>query len=191
MQNKEAHQPGLNGRKASLSQGSGNAYGVNSPSSATRPGTRRRETTDSNPFSPGGLASPSTGRFNRDESSPWFSRKGGEPRDAEADGNEGEQAAREAPTRAPYGNLTRSVTAGSSGSSMWPASGGQTTPGAGGFGNFAIGGGSVIGDKRVGSTAASSRLAHLMPKEGADASSPKASDVPNPLNQQSCKPGQS
>lgn len=185
MQNKEAHQPGLNGRKASLSQGSGNAYGVNSPSSATRPGTRRRETTDSNPFSPGGLASPSAGRFNRDESSPWFSRKGGEPRDAEADGNEGEQAAREAPTRAPYGNLTRSVTAGSSGSSMWPASGGQTTPGAGGFGNFAIGGGSVIGDKRVGSTAASSRLAHLMPKEGADASSPKASDVPNPLNQQS------
>lgn len=176
----------MNGRKTSVSQGAGNAYGVSSPSSATRPGTRRRETVDSNPFSAGGLASPTAGRFNREESSPWFSRKGTENREAETENAEGEQASREAPSRHPYSTLTRSVTTGSSGGSMWPpSSAGQTTPGAGGFGNFAIGGGSVIGDKRVGSTAAGSRLAHLIPKDGAEASSPRASDMPNPLNQQS------
>lgn len=67
---------------------------------------------------------------------------------------------------------------------MWSSTT-PTTPG-GGFGNFAIGGGaSVIGDKRVGSTAGGSRLAHLIPKDSTDVSSPKAVETPNPLNQQS------
>lgn len=53
---------------------------------------------------------------------------------------------------------------------MWPPSN-PATPGAGGFGNFAIGGGSSVGDKRAAGGAGGSRLAHLIPKDG-DAAKP-------------------
>src|SRR4030081_839782 len=73
---KDQNTPGsANGRKLSVSHGQGgsSSYGLTSPTS-TRPGTRRRETSDSLPYA--SLASPGgTGRFNRDELSPMFSRK--------------------------------------------------------------------------------------------------------------------
>ncbi|KAK2594593.1 kinesin-like protein [Conoideocrella luteorostrata] len=174
-QSKEGHQGNVNGRKTSVSQGSGNGFGVISPSSVTRPGTRRRETLESNPFS-GGLTSPTTtGRFSREDSSPWTQRRGNdlresEPDDADADADTSVQ---EVPSKVPFGNLIRSNTAGSTSmSSMWPPSN-PPTPGGGssGFGNFAMPSTPTVGEKRVGSGAPSgsgSRLAHLIPKDVID-----------------------
>lgn len=181
-QNKEA-QPGVvNGRKASLSHGAGNTFGVSSPSSATRPGTRRRETLESNPFSAGGLASPTTARGGRDDPSYWFQRKNSELKESEPEEPEAEPATRaDPPSKLPFGNLARSNTSGSAGmGSMWPPSNQATTPGAagGGFGNFALPSPAAIGDKR-GASSGGSRLAHLIPKET------PAGEGQNPLNQQS------
>lgn len=184
-QNKEGHQPNVNGRKASVSHGAGNAYGVSSPSSAPRPGTRRRETHDANPFS-AGLNSPSTtGRFGRDDQgSQWLPRKTGEGRDADADEQAADAAARDGQDRPILPNLMRANTSGSAGmSSMWPSSN-PSTPGIGGFGNFAIGSGSAVGDKRVGASSGGSRLAHLMPKESSEGVT-KNSEGPGAGGQQS------
>ena len=52
---------------------------------------------------------------------------------------------------------------------MWPSSN-PSTPGLGGFGNFSIGAGSAVGDKRVGGSSGGSRLAHLIPKENSESS---------------------
>ncbi|KAF4966569.1 hypothetical protein FSARC_5811 [Fusarium sarcochroum] len=186
-QNKDAHQGGANGRKASLSQGASNTFGVSSPSSATRPGTRRRETTDSNPFGGGGLASPTAaGRFSRDDPSYWFPRKNNDLKESEPDESDSDPFSREAPGKLPpFGNLMRSNTGGIGGvGSMWPPSN-QTTPGAGGFGNFALTSSPAVGDKRVGGAASGSRLAHLIPKDSSDNLGGKAAESPNPLNQQS------
>ncbi|KAI5457121.1 hypothetical protein BGZ63DRAFT_428545 [Mariannaea sp. PMI_226] len=187
-QNKEGHQAGgTNGRKASLSQGASNTFGVSSPSSAARPGTRRRETVDSNPFSSSSMASPTApGRFSRDDPSYWFPRKSSELKENEPDDSDGEQQPRDPGNRAPpFGTLMRSNTGGLGNmGSIWPSSN-PTTPIAGGFGNFALPS-STIGDKRAGGgNVGGSRLAHLMPKEGSDVGGVKLGEGSNPLNQQS------
>ncbi|OAA54859.1 GYF domain protein [Cordyceps fumosorosea ARSEF 2679] len=166
-QSKETHQPNGSGRKPSISHGTGNAYGVTSPSSATRPSTRRRETVDSNPFSSSGLGSPTgPGRFSsRDDQTFWFNRKAGESKDSDAQDQSADQARDQAKSTLP--GLMRANTAGTVGmSSIWPPSN-PSTPGAGGFGNFSIGS-STIGDKRIGGTTGGSRLAHLMPKDSSE-----------------------
>ncbi|KFA78803.1 hypothetical protein S40288_05498 [Stachybotrys chartarum IBT 40288] len=166
-QNKDGHAANLNGRKASVSHGSTNNFSLSSPISATRPGTRRRETVESNPFS-SALNSPTANRFAREDSY-WLPRKTGDTKDIEPDEQEPESAARETSSKGPFGNLIRMNTTGSAAiSPIWPPSS-ATTPGAatGGFGNFALPHSSA-GDKRVGG---GSRLAHLIPK---DASEPAA-----------------
>ncbi|OAQ98707.1 hypothetical protein LLEC1_06661 [Akanthomyces lecanii] len=181
-QNKEAHQPNGSGRKSSISQGTGNAYGVTSPSSATRPSTRRRETVDSNPFSSSGLGSPTgPNRFSRDDQTYWFNRKAGDPKEPDADEQTVDQAREQVNPILP--SLMRANTAGAVGlSSIWPPSN-PPTPGAGGFGNFSIGS-SAVGDKRVGGAAGGSRLAHLMPKDSSENMSAKGSDANTPTGQQ-------
>lgn len=169
----------MNGRKASLSHGSGNAYGVISPSSATRPGTRRRETAEASPFG-GGITSPTTaGRFTRDDSSPWTQRRGNDLRESEPDDGDMEQSGREPQNKLPFGNLMRSNTTGTANmSSLWPPSN-QTAPG-GGFGNFTMPSSTTIGDKRAGvgagSSGGGSRLAHLIPKDNQESSVSKSGD---------------
>ena len=111
----------------------------------------------------------------------WAPRKSGDVKEME-EGQELERNdQRDASTRLPFGNLIRSHTTGSPGtSSAWPPStqSGAITPGTGGFGAFAMPS-STIGDKRVGGT---SRLAHLIPKDGPD---PKQAEV---QGQQSWRP---
>ncbi|KAM0668948.1 hypothetical protein ACQRIU_002510 [Beauveria bassiana] len=175
-QNKEAHQPNGSGRKPSISHGTGNAYGVTSPSSATRPSTRRRETVDSNPFSSSGLGSPTggAGRFSRDDQAYWFNRKAGDSKESETEDQSVDQPRDQAKPTLP--GLMRANTASAVGmSSIWPPSN-PSTPGTGGFGNFSIGS-SAVGDKRVGGAAGGSRLAHLMPKDSSDNMSTKAPDA--------------
>ncbi|KAG5978797.1 hypothetical protein E4U55_005912 [Claviceps digitariae] len=191
-QNKDAHPANVNGRKSSISQGSGNVFGVISPSSAARPGTRRRETIESNPFSSASLTSPTaatTGRFSREDFSPWTQRRGNDLRDSEPDDADADTSARETAPKLPFGNLLRSNTAGSATvSSIWPPSNPPTPGGGGAFGNFALTSTSTIGDKRVGSVvpgAGGSRLAHLIPKEGGDSAGSKVADSQSGTTQQS------
>ncbi|KAM0245255.1 hypothetical protein ACHAQJ_010601 [Trichoderma viride] len=181
-QTKEGHQTAVNGRKPSLSHAPGTNFGVSSPSSAVRPSTRRRETVDSNPFSPSNLASPTaTSRFSRDDPL-WFSRKSGDLRESENDDPDTEPASRDAP-KLPIGGLMRSNTStGVSMGSMWPSS---TTSGAGGFGNFALPTSPAVGDKRPGGAPGGSRLAHLIPKDNAEGTAGKSSEAQNPQGQQS------
>ncbi|KND91550.1 GYF domain-containing protein mpd2, partial [Tolypocladium ophioglossoides CBS 100239] len=187
-QTKDGHPGNINGRKASVSHAPGNAFGVNSPSSVTRPGTRRRETLESNPFSSGGLASPTaTGRFSREDSSSWLPRKSSELKESDPDDGDADQNTREAPGKLPFSNLMRSNTSGSANmSAIWPPSN-QTTPGVGGFGNFSMAASSAVGDKRVGGGAGTggSRLAHLMPKDQHDNAASKSGDGQNISGQQS------
>ena len=162
-QNKVANGPtSINGRKISFSQGS-NSFGLASPGSS-RPSTRRRETSESSPFS-GGLTSPSgTGRFSRDEQSPYFARRANETKDNPEEREENKHNLH-------LGGLMRSNTAGSAlGGSPW----GVTSPTAaispmGNFGSFGMGGSipPTPIDKRTpfSTTRGESRLAHLMPKE--------------------------
>ncbi|GJN79235.1 hypothetical protein PLIIFM63780_002748 [Purpureocillium lilacinum] len=174
--NKDGHQGNLNGRKASVSHGAGNSYGVNSPSSVTRPGTRRRETLESNPFSAGGLASPTAGRFSREDSSSWLPRKPTELKESEPDDGESEHGAREGQGKLPFGTLMRSNTSGSVGvSAIWPTSS-QAAPSGGAFGNFALPT-SAVGEKRAGGAAGGSRLAHLIPKDNQDTAAPKSGEA--------------
>jgi PERQ amino acid-rich with GYF domain-containing protein len=187
-QNKDGnHQgaSGVNGRKTSVSVGSAANYQTSSPSAASRPGTRRRETTDTNPFPTGpSTASPTASRFVRDES--WLPRRSTELKETTiSDEPEEVAGAREAgpPKSQPFG-LPRSNTMGTSGfgaaSSLW-GSGPASTGATGAFGSFALPT-PATGDKRFG-TAAGSRLAHLIPKdkESADggAAAAKPSDAPS------------
>ncbi|KAH8651038.1 hypothetical protein BX600DRAFT_483581 [Xylariales sp. PMI_506] len=167
----------LNGRKTSVSHGaSNNNFSLASPSSASRPGTRRRETTDTNPYSgsaAGGLASPTAARPPRDEASFW-PRKNAEVKDsmyeeAEEDLNLRDAAPGQNPSL-PFGGLMRNNTASSAtglaaASALW----GQpvTSPSVGSFGNFALPGSSAIGDKRPPANT-QSRLARLLPKDSND-----------------------
>lgn len=178
-QNKEGNHPGggLNGRKTSVSHGGSNNFGVNSPSSASRPGTRRRETTDTNPFSGGGgLVSPS--RPSRDDPAYWFNRKNADLKDSEPDDDAHPRDAGP-PKPLVFGGLGRNNTTPAVGlgpSSPWQATspsgasalgGFGAAPGMGSFGNFAHPS-SAIGEKRPGPARGESRLAHLIPKDGSD-----------------------
>lgn len=173
---------GINGRKASVSQGASNAFGVSSPSSATRPGTRRRETSDANPFS---LASPTaTGRAGRDDAT-WLPRRGTEKEPEQQEDDTSSMISSRVP--APFGNLMRSNTAGTPNmSSLWGNSQPSTPSttgafGGGGFGNFALG--APIGPEKKLAPGAS-RLAHLMPKDG-EGGSGRPGEGQGALNQSS------
>jgi PERQ amino acid-rich with GYF domain-containing protein len=180
---KEQNTPGSsNGRKTSISHGQGGAssFGLTSPTSS-RPSTRRRETGDSVPYS--SLASPGgTGRFNRDETSPFFSRKptdakdslygtsGSEDRPDEGSGNITSKIA------LPFGGLMRSNTGGNA-LTNGPTSPWATTPASatlspmGNFGNFAMPGQQpTLGEKRsgFGTARGESRLVSLMPRESSE-----------------------
>jgi len=167
-QSKEAAPAGgaVNGRKASMSHGSN--YGLSSPSTASRPGTRRRETGESSAFPSAGLASPTGAGRLRDD---WFPRKSLEARDApfEDDGDDLPAQARPGA----FGTLGRSNTAGGGGlggASPWGPTGaaGVQGPGSalGSFGSFAMP--PTIGDKRFASGRGESRLAHLIPKDSSE-----------------------
>ncbi|KAH6631236.1 hypothetical protein F5144DRAFT_570458 [Chaetomium tenue] len=185
-QNKEGAHPGpggLNGRKASISVGNQTHHPNSSPSTASRPGTRRRETADTNPFPGQSTASPTANRYGREE--PWLPRRSTELKETVSDEPEEETSARDAaPGRPqqPFG-LPRSNTTGTSGfggqSSLWgpaPAPA-PTSTGIGAFGNFALTAPGT-GDKRFGA-AGGSRLAHLIPKDSVDGAGPKPSDAPS------------
>ncbi|KAG7111173.1 Transcriptional activator protein DAL81 like [Verticillium longisporum] len=184
-QKEGAQQGGTNGRKTSVSHGSGGpGFGVASPTSASRPSTRRRETTDSNPFAAGGVSSPATARLNRDDSGFLFGRKGGEAKDQDLSEEEGgAPPSRGTPQgRGGFGGLLRSNTAGApiagtNISSLW----GQSNPpppssGMGNFGQFALPTPTALG----GSVRGGSRFANLIPgKEGAeDAGGAKQAETP-------------
>ncbi|PQE20524.1 GYF domain-containing protein [Rutstroemia sp. NJR-2017a BBW] len=167
-QNKDAsgQGPNANGRKTSVSHGSGNSnFGLSSPASS-RPGTRRRETSDSVPFS-AGLGSPAgNGRFPRDESSPFFSRK----LTISDLKDEPEDRPEEPKSSLPFGGLMRSNTTGipmaNAPLSPWgPAPPSATMSPMGTFGAFAMPNPTTPSDKRNFSNRAESRLAHLMPKD--------------------------
>ncbi|KAI1340247.1 hypothetical protein F5Y15DRAFT_406899 [Xylariaceae sp. FL0016] len=181
-QNKEGnHAPGgLNGRKTSLSHGVANNFGLASPSSASRPGTRRRETTDTNPYSGGGgLTSPTSAtRPPRDTGSLWFERKQADQPNTTYEEPEEEVEPRDQSNKSlPFGGLIRNNTAGGGASfgtspSPWPPS---NVGGIGSFGNFALpGSGPAIGEKRPGN--GQSRLAHLIPKDSSDSIGARGSE---------------
>ncbi|KAL2264212.1 hypothetical protein VTK26DRAFT_488 [Humicola hyalothermophila] len=169
---------GANGRKASVSHGSGGNYGTSSPSTTSRPGTRRRETTDTNPFPTGSIASPTANRFAREES--WFPRRSTDLKEPITDEPEEETTGRDNPPRnTPY-SMPRSNTTGAAGfgsqSSLW-GTGGGSAGGIGAFGSFALPT-PPIGEKRFG--AGGSRLAHLIPKDSNNENAgPKPSDAPS------------
>lgn len=172
---KDSAQGGANGRKASVS---GSNYPLSSPSTASRPSTRRRETTDSNPFAAGGgLISPtSTGRF-RDES--WLSRKPAESKEAMHQERDDESHPPSASVRG-FGSLLRSNTSGGVGypapTSPWSTStglGNIAAPGA--FGKFALP--SASADKRLPAPRGESRFAHLLSKDSANNTVTKGIDT--------------
>lgn len=175
------NQTAVNGRKTSVSQGAGNAFAVNSPSSASRPGTRRRETLESNPFS-AAMNSPSAGRNVRDDPSYW-TRKTDLMKESEPDEPESEQGSRD-PSRL-FGNLLRSNTTGSQGAmgGIWSQSN-PGTPGGSAFGNFAIGNPGVASAKPVQGASGGSRLVHLIPTKDTTESTPaRQVEGQNPLSQ--------
>ncbi|KAL1843242.1 hypothetical protein VTJ49DRAFT_2573 [Mycothermus thermophilus] len=172
---------GTSGRKTSISVGNHPSNYQGSPSTAPRPGTRRRETTDTNPFPGPSTASPTASRFARDE--PWLPRRNPDVKEAISDEPEEDTTARDSTQSKPQPSLSmpRSNTTGSSafggGGSIWGSGGASTSMGV--FGNFSLptpglGG---IGDKRLGT--GGSRLAHLIPKDSADHAPPKPSDAPS------------
>ena len=168
-QPKEGAQVGgtVNGRKASVSHGSN--YGLSSPSTASRPGTRRRETAESSAFPSAGLTSPTgAGRFRDD----WFPRKTADTKEPSFDDRGDDAAAQARPGM--FGSLGRSNTGGLAGAStLWGATGSTSTPttnsAVGSFGSFAMP--PTIGDKRFASGRGESRLAHLLPKDSSESMS--------------------
>ncbi|KAK6853767.1 hypothetical protein PG995_010579 [Apiospora arundinis] len=184
----------LNGRKTSVSQGTGGNYSLASPTSASRPGTRRRETTDTNPFSGGGgLNSPLSARPSRDEGGSFWGRKNTDVKETTfEEPEEGATGGGKPNPMMPFSSMMRnnSTTANSglgAASSIWgqasqaPTTPGGSTPsaaiGGGGFGNFALPGAtSAIGEKRPGNTRGESRLAHLIPKDSSDSMNARAAE---------------
>ena len=174
--NKDQSTQGVNGRKSSISQGQGsNAFGLSSPASS-RPGTRRRETSDSI----SGMASPGgSGRFSKDEPSPFLTRKFTDLKDGSEDRPE------EMKKNSPFATLQRSNTAGSAlgngPTSPWGAGPTSAMSPMGNFG-FQLGGSAANpptpSEKRpgFGSMRGESRLAHLMPKESSEDISSKATE---------------
>lgn len=168
----------MNGRKLSISQGQGgvSTFGVTSPTSSSRPGTRRKETSDNAPYS--SLASPAgTGRFGRDESSSYFNRKSTDTKDAFGGGGDTEDRSGEGAATGsnsknalPFGGLMRTNTGGSAFGNGPASPWGATTAMSpmGNFGSFAMNSGSIQSpsEKRpgYGSMRGESRLAALMPR---------------------------
>ncbi|TQN67330.1 GYF domain-containing protein mpd2 [Colletotrichum shisoi] len=202
LQKQEGNQgPGPNGRKASLSHGSAAAYGLASPSSASRPGTRRRETTDSNPSGSGPLASPSATRFSRGDEAFLFGRKNNDVKEQDPSEDDGAgQLQNQGQTKPPYGNLTRSNTTGNPSmganiSSLWGASS-QPSAGVGGSGGGSGGGGGGGSGSGMGSfgqfalptptstigtgSRGGSRFANLMTKDGTDSPAGKTNEASTP-----------
>lgn len=171
------------GRKTSVSQGTSNNFSLASPSSASRPGTRRRETTDTNPYSGGGgLASPASAT--REGGSFWL-RKSNEAKESMYEEPEDDSNPREPPagqsSSHPFAGLVRTNTTSSipglaPASSLWGQSAAPTPsgPGLGGFGNFALSGASAVGDKRP--AGGQSRLARLIPKDSNDSLGARGSE---------------
>ena len=178
--------PSLNGRKTSISQGQG---GLNSNAQG-RPGTRRRETSDSISGNP--LATPSTfGRQSREDTplaTPPSSllRRRTDFKENNT-GSPFEKARLETgiDTSSPFGSWKRNVSgpmsAGIAGpSSPWAPSGPQSA-GFGAFGNFSIDNSSAVpstpAEKRLGfgSMRGESRFKGLMSKESSEdmSSNPK------------------
>ncbi|ESZ93811.1 hypothetical protein SBOR_5806 [Sclerotinia borealis F-4128] len=168
-QNKGPNEQGsnTNGRKTSISHGSGNStFAISSPASS-RPGTRRRETSDSVPFSVGVGSPAGASRFPRDESSPFFTRKLTDVKDDADDRGD------ELKSSLPFGPLMRSNTGGGANLggaplSPWgPAPASATMTPMGTFGAFAMPAPAAPSDKRpgFGNIRGESRLAHLMPKD--------------------------
>ncbi len=181
VQKEGSQSSGANGRKPSVSHGS--AYGMSSPSTASRPGTRRRETAESSAFPSGGVTSPTgTGRFFRDDQSSWFGRRSTDTRESPAyDESEEDPGAPSSARPAGFGGLMRAGTSGAGGfgtaSSMWGASSATpTTTAMGNFGSFAMPA-TTIGDKRFGGTRGESRLAHLLPKDSSEAMASRGSEA--------------
>ncbi|KAH6612829.1 hypothetical protein B0J18DRAFT_441205 [Chaetomium sp. MPI-SDFR-AT-0129] len=182
-QNKDGGHPGtggVNGRKTSVSVGNPANFQTSSPSTASRPGTRRRETTDTNPFPTGAVASPTSNRAAREDS--WLPRRGTDLKEAISDEPEEDVGARDAaagrtqPFGLPRSNTTGNAAFGGGQGSLWGPSAAPASGGGGAFGNFAMPT-PGLGDKRFG--AGSSRLAHLIPKDSADNAGQKPSDAPN------------
>ncbi|KAK7957951.1 hypothetical protein PG988_012799 [Apiospora saccharicola] len=191
------NQPGggaaLNGRKTSVSQGTGGNFSLASPTSASRPGTRRRETTDTNPFSSGGgLNSPLSARQPREEGGSFWGRKNADVKETTFEEPEDAPASATKPNpMMPFSLMRNNSTTANSGlgtaSSIWGQAQNATTPGAttpsaigggGGFGNFALPGAtSAIGEKRPGNTRGESRLAHLIPKDSSDSMNARAAEA--------------
>ncbi|KAI0442899.1 hypothetical protein F4803DRAFT_517204 [Xylaria telfairii] len=179
VQNKEGTHPGggMNGRKASVSQA------TPLPSTTSRPGTRRRETADTNPFSGGGgLNSPvSTNRPSRDNGSLWLDRKNTDAKDSVFE--EPEELAAAKPMSA--AGVSRINTAASTtpfgGPSPWQTSSAGGLSGLGSFGNFALPG-STIGERRPGNPRGESRLAHLIPRDPSDNATNKLGDGSAPVD---------
>ncbi|KAF2965800.1 hypothetical protein GQX73_g7776 [Xylaria multiplex] len=162
--------------------GTSNNYGLSLTSTTSRPGTRRRETGDTNPFSGGGgLNSPvSTNRPSRDNTSLWLDRKNTDAKDSMFEEPEEELGARDTITKpTSVVGVSRANTATSTsafgGSSPWQTSSSGGLSGLGSFGNFALPG-STIGEKRPGNPRGESRLAHLIPRESAENTTYKAND---------------
>lgn len=157
-QNKDGNQgTALNGRKQSISQS------LTSPSGAPRPAARRRETTDTNPFSGGGgLISPTSAGPGRLEMQSWFGRKSIENKEGEALEEEQPTTMPEAAARPTgFNGLTRSSTTGAfPASSLWTAGASPTptTSAFGGFGNFNLHTPSTAPDKVFPSSTGGSRF---------------------------------
>ncbi|KAI5856760.1 hypothetical protein GGS23DRAFT_588506 [Durotheca rogersii] len=198
VQNKDGNHSsaGLNGRKTSLSHGGVGNFGLVSPSAASRPGTRRRETTDTNPYSGGGgLISPTSAtRPSRDESS-WFGRKNTDPtKDSTFEEPEEDAGPRDVATKSlSFGGLMRNNSnpggPGFGGTSPWQPSNAGALPNLGSFGHFALPG-SAIGEKRAANTRGESRLAHLLPKESSDSIGLKPNEGVAPDPSRSWRPRQ-
>lgn len=130
--------PALNGRKTSVSQG------LSSPSGVSRPATRRRETTDTNPFPGGGLTSPTSAGPGRQFEGTWFNRRSTDLKESEPQEDEKQQPLGQdsASKSTAFAGLARSNTAGAAGFPGAPWGAATTTPTAsafgGGFGNFAL-----------------------------------------------------
>ncbi|KAI0114359.1 hypothetical protein GGR51DRAFT_504042 [Nemania sp. FL0031] len=176
VQNKEGVHPGggLNGRKTSLSQGTASNFGPSLPSNTSRPGTRRRETVDTNPFSGGGgLNSPgSATRPSRDPGALWLDRRNTDAKDSMFEEPEEDFSARDTTAKSTLvSGASRTNTATSTTAfgtpSPWQTASSSGLSGLGSFGNFALPG-STIGEKRPGALRGESRLAHLIPRENSE-----------------------
>jgi PERQ amino acid-rich with GYF domain-containing protein len=168
-------QGGTNGRKASISHGQNSNFNLSSPASS-RPATARRQATSD---SITGLGSPATGRFFRDESSPFLTRRPTDLRDASED--------QDTKNNSPFGGLMRSNTAGSvlgnGPASPWGATPASATMSPmGNFGSFAMPGPSTNqpppSDKRpaYATMRGESRFAQLMPKDSTEDMSSKGTE---------------